>query len=149
MVWQLLQLDSYAACVTIGLCFEAEFDQNGYVLKLLLLPLLPQLLQFKTDLYSQTAAQRTQLMSRLWHIKQQPDAAVPAVAGITFASPRVGNPAYANAFKARSLIDPLSMREPLLDGSYNPSLVSERVAFGCLLQTLLSQQVCTACDCAD
>jgi hypothetical protein len=82
-------------------------------------------LQDKTDLISKTVAQRICLMSVLWRIKQKHgEEAVPVVAGITFAAPRVGNAAYANAFKARSLVDPLSVREPLLDSSYYSSAVS-------------------------
>jgi hypothetical protein len=79
----------------------------------------------KPDLITMTAVQRIRFMSVVWNIKdKQGDKEVPVVAGITFAAPRVGNAAYANAFKARSLVDPLLVREPLFDSSYNSSLVS-------------------------
>jgi hypothetical protein len=79
----------------------------------------------ETELSIKTALQRIQFMSQLWHIKKQQGIdAVPVVAGITFAAPRVGNPAYANAFKTRSLNDPLSVQEPLFDKGYNDSMVS-------------------------
>jgi hypothetical protein len=82
----------------------------------------------ETELSIKSALQRIELMSQLWHIKQQQgNDAVPVVAGITFAAPRVGNPAYANAFKARSLIDPLSVKEPLLDSKYKDSMVSTTI----------------------
>ncbi|KAF6265180.1 hypothetical protein COO60DRAFT_1119417 [Scenedesmus sp. NREL 46B-D3] len=80
----------------------------------------------ETGLRSKTAAQRIRFMSAVWRIKQQRGfQAVPVVAGITFAAPRVGNAAYANAFKARSLIDPLTVAEPLFDSSYNGSLLGQ------------------------
>ncbi|WIA17727.1 hypothetical protein OEZ85_009243 [Tetradesmus obliquus] len=104
----LASLCAYDLSTTVAAALEAAKDpkeSNEY-----------KELQAKPDLYSQTAAQRLELMSALWHIKQQrgPEA-VPLVAGITFAAPRVGNAAYANAFKARSLIDPLAVREPLFN----------------------------------
>jgi hypothetical protein len=77
------------------------------------------------DLITKTKAQRIRFMSVLYNIKQKQGAhAVPVVAGITFAAPRVGNAAYANAFRARSLVDPLLVREPLLDSKYYSSPVS-------------------------
>jgi hypothetical protein len=77
------------------------------------------------DLITKTKAQRIRFMSVLYNIKQKQGAdAVPVVAGITFAAPRVGNAAYANAFRARSLVDPLLVREPLLESKYYSSPVS-------------------------
>jgi hypothetical protein len=100
----------------------------------------------ETELSIKTALQRIQFMSQLWHTKEQQGTdAVPVVAGITFAAPRVGNPAYANAFKARSLNDPLSVKEPLTDEGYNDSMVSTFTKVGrCLARRMLSSNTMAA-----
>lgn len=79
---------------------------------------LPCIQATTTDLYSKTAAERARFMKAIHKLQASNAELVPVVAAITFAAPRVGNPSYANTFKARSLINPLWVAEPLFNDKY-------------------------------
>lgn len=61
------------------------------------------------------------LQTRFEYIRLlQARGSAPAVAAVTFASPRVGDNDYTHAFKSRTLESPLNVMEPVWDPSYQP-----------------------------
>jgi len=70
-------------------------------------------------LYKETDKQRSTLVSQLAKL---PKGQLPAVAVVSFAGPRVGDLNYSNAFIGRSIMCPMGVLEPILDGSYRPGV---------------------------
>lgn len=74
--------------------FDITYDRSGYLYRL----------------HRRTLEARTELINML----KQPAAKnlLPPVAAVTFAAPRVGDRAYSEAFRFRSVMDPMTVVEP-------------------------------------
>jgi hypothetical protein len=72
-------------------------------------------LEGNAHLYSETDFERGALIAKIRDLKRSSCYPLPVVGVVTFAAPRVGNKAYAQSFKGRSLMNPLQVAEPLND----------------------------------